>query len=324
MRLDLVEIEREAHIELTEAVNGIRSVIQQVIQDIGYFHLMTQQATAETHIKASELMDKMAASSDERHILMTEQLTALSTKASDDIKAVSAKTTDAIDGLTKQMSEEFSKSFAKVNERTQRLATVSETIVTSIEKHGAALERLAVGMGTLDSQIGTLTKIAADAEKGLNALTKKTTDLRNAQTAMLEASTAARNFITAQETALNDLQTTLQSFSVGVMRAATRWEVEETKAIERVTARNVVTKTQLEEEMRQLHTGQAEALRRFTDTLQAVSKTVASHSEAMGRELETARAYTLQVHSSLVEMTSLLVNGLEQRQSSASTLEPPR
>ena len=294
MRDNPIEIEQEARWELAEAANRVRGSLDEVINDMNHFHRTITQSISEAHNEAAKLVGETAAEAIER-------LDSVST-------SVSANITDAFKGL---------------NRHSARLTKVAESIVLAMEKHAASLDQLAEGSKSLENQLGTLAKIATDAERGLNGLTKKTAEMRTVQAAMMEVAAASKGLIADQQLMLPELRSTLEAFCQKVTSVASAWEIEEGEALKRLVAKSSTTQQALDEEIRRLLFEQAQALQGFSETLELASSTATNHTEALARELENSRRYTSLVHQNLVDMTGELVNRLEKPQpvSVSETLE---
>lgn len=286
MRQNLIEIEQEARLELAEAAKRVRGSLDEVVDDMKHFHRTITQSILEAHNDASARIGETATQAIAR-----------------------------LDNISASINSNISEVFKGLNRHSARVTTVAESIVAAMEKHAASLDKLAESSISFENQIGTLAKIATDAERGLNGLTKKTTEMRAAQAAMLDAAAASRGFIADQQLMLNELRSTMESFCETVLRSASAWETEEGEALKRLVTQGLTTQQTIDEEIRRLLLQQAHALQGFSKTLDLASTTANNYTTSLARELENSRRYTSQVHQNLVDMTGQLVNRLEMPQS---------
>lgn len=282
MRLDIIEIEREARQELAESANRLRSALDQMVLEVNDFHRSTQQATAETTLLAM-----------------------------DQVKKFTAQSASSLESVTEQVIFRINDSFKGHTLYANRLNSTTETMVQALERHTRAFDRLAAGTEGLDQRLNALVQLASNATQGLDGLSKKTVELRMAHAAIAETTAVLRNFSESESRLLRELEEHIGSFSASVTQTALLWENESTAALAKLAADGARGRTLLADEMQQLHESQVEALRVFTSQLEATTLSlVGAHREALAEELATSRSYTNQVHHDLVVMTRDLVNRL--------------
>jgi len=282
MRQELVEIERETRLELAEAGTRLRTELDQIALSMNDFRRVTQQAMAEAFLDVNTIVEGTLRNAAEKLVTATDL---------------------AAEGLKS--------SFEGFGAHAGRFADAANAMTESIQKHSSAIESLANGTATLDARIASLVKVSTEAEKGLNALAKKTAQIQALQTSMQSAAESAQKLVVDQTAVIAGLSDSVAGVVRKISAAAADWERDAGLVAQRVTTQSAKVQDQFVIDLERLHGAQTEVLRRFNDGLEKTVRSVHEHGEALAEELAKSRDYTRQVHTALVDMSADLIRKVE-------------
>jgi hypothetical protein len=289
-RQDLVEIETEMRVELAAAGNRVRTELDQVVATMNDFGRVMQQSI-------KEAFDGMRVN--------------VASLAEESMKSLAAVSGNASTGLEK--------AFGSLDGYATQFAAAATTMVEAIDSHTAALSRISEGAHVLDAQMAALSKVAAEAERGMNALTKKTTDIQSAQVAMKEAATASRELAQHHTKALEALEASVSSVTAKLGGAVDLWDKRLASASAVIASDTQMAAKSFEAAVEGLRTEHAQALGQLNGALDQATQAIRVHATELESELGKSRVYTSQVHTALVEMSADLVSKIEGISASGSS-----
>lgn len=292
-RVDLVETEDTARIELAEAAGRLKAELQAMTISMSDYGRETRQALEELRGQVVEALGSVQKEA-------TKTVQVMATNASATIASVAAEATAGVD---RQASEAAT--------RSRRLTTTTEKVVTAIENHvdamtgiektstsiAASLSSLESVAGSTQAQLGELAIRAEHLSLAQEGLGTTANDLRLAVTALLEHVRSFDETVTRFDTSVTAKLSEIRSVPEDMVTRASQ-------ALERAAAA-------IEDQVASVARGQQTFVEELGRRTQAGVAAMDDHNGALEQELRRSRENVAKVHGALVEMTSKLVDRVE-------------
>lgn len=276
-RVDLVEVEDTARLELAEAAGKLKHELSQLALEFKDFTHGLQQSVAEVRDEASAGVQKA-----------TEQSAA----------AINSLASDVLEGLKAQSTE--------LGIATADLSKRAAIAARSIEKHSASVDAMSTAHAAIASNLSKLSGATAEMAQHGGTLVEQNAALRE-----LQAGT--RGVVDKIDDAASNLADGINASFANISRfegefAARLKDLENGPKQVSDHALTAIAKAAeaVSHAMHQLASGQNEAIGKLAGTTDELLGTMRAHNDVFETELERSRANAGKVHDAFVDLTARL------------------
>jgi len=291
MREDPVEIEQEARMDLSTAVAELKSELDISVIELNSFRRATVQSIAEGVEEIGNKANSVLENS---------------------VSSYAEVTTDAIEKINKTFTE-FSKNSSKLNKGVERTVGALENLFQRVEDIEAPRDLIATKLkplidGLLESVKQTIEQTKKEKEK--------IEPLKQIIESTAESSKQLKEHVQALSGEINNLQGALGKEFREFLQILSKESEDRNKTIDQQREHFKGTLTSLEqsgEDLLRAFRGGVTALDGLAKGADHDLTVIRRHRQELERELETSRKLVGDVHTSLVSMTSLIVEKINGR-----------
>ncbi|MCJ1959652.1 hypothetical protein [Novosphingobium mangrovi (ex Hu et al. 2023)] len=303
-RVDLVQTEDTARIELADAAGRLKAELQAITVSMSDYGRETRQALEELR---GQVVEALGAVQGDAGKSMSET----AATASEAIRSVAKSATDALSTMSTAATATVTQQANEAVTRSRRLSTATDKVVTGIEKHSEAMLGIERSTTAIGESLITLENAAVSTQKNLGELSARAEELAGTQTSLVHAGGDLRQ-------AVADMAAQVKSFDETASRFDTNVNVrlEEVKGVPANTAKRTAEAfAKAAEAMEEQFVTIARAQEKFIEDLSRRAEASAAmldrHNAALEQDLGRSRENVGKVHTALVEMTGSLVNRVQ-------------
>lgn len=282
-RVDLVETEDTARIELAEAAGRLKAELQAITVSMGDFGRETRQAL-------QELRSEVIAALSEVQQEASQAISTTSTSASEAIGRISEEATHAITDSAKETIA-----------RARNMATATDKVVASLQRHAESMAGVGEASAVMGASISALQVAADKTQENLGQLVTSAGQLAAVQADLLETGKGLRSSVTDVSQHVRDFDASLTSRLDEIKATPADMAQRTAEMLARAAAL-------IEERFKAIADGQQALVDELVRLTEGGVTTLGNHNAALERELDRSRDNVAKVHASLVEMTGTLVN----------------
>lgn len=289
-RVDLVETEDTARIELAEAAGRLKSELQAMTVSMSDYGRETRQVL-------EELRDQVVGALSGVH---REATRAIGETSSTAIAAVSSMSAEASMALSQQSEEALA--------RTRRLSAATEKVVAGLGSHAETIGRIQAIFSKVVASMAAVDGAADRTQLNLSTLADHAAELISFQRGLASTGTELQAVVTSLIEQVKSFDATAVRFDKAVVA-----RIEEIKALPGETVRNASQAVAraveaMEEQLGVLARGQQSFVDRLALRTEAGVATLDRHNKALEEELGRSRDNVAKVHRALVELTGTLTD----------------
>jgi hypothetical protein len=282
MRVDLVEVEQSARLELAEAAGKLKAELSRVTVSMNDFGRQTRQSLEELR----------------EDFLRT--LNEVQEAATDSIGAAATASTEAV-------TEQSNQAVAKA----KRLSSATEKVIATLEGHAAALGQIEKSSAGIATGLAAMEEAAHTTRSAMDNLSTRTGELERLQRDLNGTATGLSDVVADLLQHLRALDDTTARVDALI---ATR--IEQVRAVPDEVASKAVAGVEaaaegLKRTLESLGGAQdhlaSELVKSAGDSIALANR----HNAALEQELARSRENVAKVHSALVDMTAKLADRLE-------------
>lgn len=288
-RVDLVETEDTARIELAEAAGRLKAELQAMTISMSDYGRETRQALEELRGQIVEAMTDV----------QKEATTTISQTSASATAAINSITSDATLAVMQQSKEAIT--------RSRSMTTATDKVVASIERHAEAMSDIERSSKAIAASLTTLEAAADRTQAGLGEVASKAADLSAAQADLGTTGAELRAAVTAMAEHVRAFDATASRFDSSVS-----FRLDEISAVpgdmaKRTSETLARAASAIERQFEAIAQGHQELVSDLARRTEAGVIALDHHNSALERELQRSRENVTKVHSALVEMTGALV-----------------
>jgi hypothetical protein len=304
MRVDLVQTEDTARIELADAAGRLKAELQSITISMSDYGRETRQALEELRTQVVEALGAVqgdtAKSISETAEVATEAIRSVTTSATE---ALSAMSTAATEAVTQQATE--------ATARAKRMTTATDKVIVGIEKHAEAMSFIEKSTTAIGASLTTLEGAADRTQQNLGELSRRAEELADTQTSLVQAGTGLRQAVVDMSAQVKSFDETATLFDRNVTM-----RLEEVKGVPANTAKRTAEAfAKAAEAMEEQFAAIVRTQEGFVSSLSRRAEESAAildrHNSALEQDLGRSRENVGKVHSALVEMTGSLVSRVQ-------------
>ncbi len=272
MREDPVEIEREARLELGEAVSRLKAELDTSVIELNSFRRATAQS-------------------------LTEGMAEISDKSNTVLETHAARLTD----LVEQVAEKLDGGFSTLKENQKELNAGSRRTVNAVDRLAQRVEAINVPSDLIERKLAPALEALAESARKIAGHSQAQTENTEKLTALIESAVDSSRLLDQRLAALakdsEDQRQGLASEIEGLQGAlgGLRGAVQDSL-----------------EGLRDGAGQQQAILTKLTDSAEAHLKMAETHRNGLEEELKKSRALVSELHEALVSMTSLMIDRLDE------------
>ena len=299
-RVDLVQTEDTARIELAEAAGRLKAELQAMTVSMSDYGRETRQALEEMRSQVLEAMVNVQAEA-------TRAITATATTAGDAIGSVSATSREAVVAMSADATAVVAEQSSEALSRAKRMSSATDKIVAGIERHVEAMGGIERSSTAIAASLATLEGAADHTQRNLGELSRRAEELSGAQSSLARTGDDLRTAVGAMVEQVKGFDATASRFDASVTA-----RIDELKSVPGdIAARTADAFVRASASMQEQFTSIAEGQRTFAGEIgRRTEESVAMlerHNAALEQELGQSRTNVAKVHGALVEMTGELV-----------------
>lgn len=300
-RVDLVETEDSARIELADAAGRLKAELQAMTVSMSDYGRETRQALEELRAQiVSDLVDvqgQAAKAIAETVAVASEAISTASLSSRDGVAAMSAEATAAVN---QQSTEAIA--------RAKRMSTATDKIVAGIEKHAEAMGGIERSSTAIAASLVTLESAADRTQQNLGELSRRAEELAGAQTTLATTGDDLRSAVAGMVDQVKGFDATTIRFDTTL-----KARLEELKDVPGDMAARTAEAFQrassaMQEQFTAIAGGQQDFVNQLSLRTEESVAMLDRHNAAMEEELSRSRDNVTKVHGALVEMTGDLVS----------------
>lgn len=300
-RVDLVETEDTARIELADAAGRLKAELQAMTVSMSDYGRETRQALEELRTQiVSDLVDVQGQA--------TKAIAETLAVASDAISMASMSSRDGVAAMSAEATLAVSHQSTEAIARAKRMSSATDKIITSIEKHAVAMGGIERSSTAIAASLVTLEGAADRTQQNLGELSRRSEELAGAQETLANTGNDLRGAVVEMVNQIKGLDATTARFDTTL-----RARLEELKDVPGdMAARTAEAFQRASSAMHEQFTAIAGGQQEFASQLSLrTEESVAildRHNAAMEEELARSRDNVSKVHGALVDMTADLVS----------------
>lgn len=303
-RVDLVQTEDTARIELADAAGRLKAELQAITVSMSDYGRETRQALEELR---GQVVEALGAVQGDAAKSMTDTAAA----ASEAIKSVSTSAMDAVSTMSSAATATVTQQANEAVARSRRLSTATDKVITGIEEHSEAMSGIARSTKAIGASLTTLEGAAERTQQNLGELSLRAESLADTQTSLVQAGGDLRQAVLDMAAQVKSFDETATRFDTNV-----NMRLEEVKGVPANTAKRTAEAfAKAAEAMEEQFATIARAQEKFVEDLTRRAEESAAmldrHNAALEQDLGRSRDNVGKVHTALVEMTGSLVKRVE-------------
>jgi|GEM_PF-1693982 len=303
-RVDLVQTEDTARIELADAAGRLKAELQAITVSMSDYGRETRQALEELRGQVVEALGAVQGDA-------VKSISETAATASDAIRSVATSATDALSTMSTAATTTVTQQANEAVARSRRLSTATDKVITGIEKHSEAMSSIERTTKAIGASMITLEGAAESTHKNLGELSARAEELAGTQTSLVQAGGDLRQAVADMAAQVKSFDETATRFDTNV-----NTRLEEVNGVPANTAKRTAEAfAKAAEAMEEQFATIARAQEKFVEDLSRRAEESAAmlhrHNAAMEQDLERSRENVGKVHTALVEMTGSLVNRVE-------------
>jgi hypothetical protein len=288
-RVDLVETEDTARIELAEAAGRLKAELQAITISMSDYGRETRQALEELRGQVAEALVGLRQGA-------AEAIGESSSTASPAIGAIAAEATAAVAQQSKDALA-----------RSRSMTTATDKVVASIERHAEAMGGIERSSTAIATSLTTLESATQRTQAGLGELAAKAAELAKAQADLGATGGDLSAAVSAMTEQVKAFDATATRFEASI---ASR--LDEIRAVPGDMAKRTSetldrAASAIERQFDAIAQGQQGLVDEVARGAEAGVAALHRHNAALERELERSRENVAKVHGALVDMTGMLV-----------------
>jgi hypothetical protein len=283
-RVDLVQTEDSARIELAEAAGRLKAELSGITVSMNDFSRQTRQSL-------EELRDGVVQS-------LTEVRDAATKVISDASAEVAATVVD-------QATDATAKS--------KRLAAATDKIVNSIERHANTLGAIETASGRIAASLSALESVAASSQSTMQELLSASAQLNGAQEAMKSTGSELSGIVSGLLTHVQGLNSSVVRFEDVLLTSLKEVAGAPAGITEKAKVDLASAITGVQNSLEALAATQADLAIRLSERADESLSLVGRHNDALETELSRSRDNVAKVHAALVDMTGQLAEKFESQ-----------
>jgi hypothetical protein len=299
-RVDLVQTEDTARIELAEAAGRLKAELQGITVSMSDYGRETRQALEELRTQVVDALVDVQAEA-------IKAISATSTAATEAISAASTSSREAVASMSAEATEAITQQSAEAVARARRLSTATDKVVASIEQHAEAMGGIEKASGAIAAGLASLEVAADRTQQNLGHLSQRAEGISAAQSSLARTGDDLRAAVSALVEQVKGFDATATRFDAAVMaRLADLTEVPSGMA-SRTADAFARASNAMEQQIASISKAQqdlADEIARRTGESAAV---LDRHNVELEQHLNRSRTNVTRVHDALVEMTGTLV-----------------
>ncbi|EZP70366.1 hypothetical protein BV96_03331 [Sphingomonas paucimobilis] len=303
-RVDLVQTEDTARIELADAAGRLKAELQSITVSMSDYGRETRQALEELRGQVVEALSAVQGDA-------TKSMSETAAAASEAIRSVSMSATDALSTMSSAATATVTQQANEAVARSRRLSTATDKVITGIEKHSEAMSGIERSTKAIGASLITLESAAESTQKNLGELSVRAVELAGTQTSLVQAGGDLRRAVADMATQVKSFDETATRFDTNV-----NMRLEEVKGVPANTAKRTAEAfAKAAEAMEEQFAAITRAQEKFVEDLSRRAEESAAmldrHNVAIEQDLGRSRENVGKVHKALVEMTGTLVNRVQ-------------
>ena len=273
MREDPVEIEREARLELGEAVSRLKAELYTSVTELNSFRRAMTQS-------------------------LTEGMAEISDKSNTVLETHAARLT----GLVEQVVEKLGEGFSTLKENQKELNAASRRTVNAVDRLAQRVEAISVPSDLIERKLAPAVEALAEGTRKIAGHSQAQTENTEKLTALIESAAESSRLLDQRLAALvkesedhrQGLASEIEGLrgALGSLRGAVQDSLEGWK---------------------DGAGQQQAILTKLTDSAEAHLKMAETHRNGLEEELKKSRALVSELHEALVSMTRLMIDKLDGR-----------
>jgi hypothetical protein len=319
MRHDIVDVESEARMELSNAATRLRTELDQITLDMNHFGRATKQSISEglqaVSQEASEAMSQSAAKfGDVAEMLGTRMSEILDsfTLNTEQLNTTSSGMVTAIESLLQRVES--------IEAPTDLITTKIAPAMDAIKEAGEAINKRASGDGkvlarlttaienalasstVLEQNVSALNAVSVQAQENMMTLSKSAELSNNIFTSITQTVAEAQKLTQEHAQALDEIKKSLSGTSTALSSLIGSWQSQVDAAIVVISQKGSEVQKSIGESIDEIKGQEIRTLQELTTSAETILATVRKHSEELDKELEKSRKSTIHVHAGLNEM----------------------
>ncbi|HEX8553284.1 MAG TPA: hypothetical protein VF695_01130 [Sphingomonas sp.] len=299
-RVDLVETEDTARIELADAAGRLKAELQSMTVSMSDYGRETRQALEELR---AQIVDGMVDVQGQASKVISDTAAA----ASAAITAVSLESREAVATMSAEATAAVTQQSNDAIARAKRMSTATDKVVAGIERHAEAMGGIERSSTAIAASLATLEGAADLTQQNLGELSRRADDLAGAQTTLARTGDDLRGAVAGMVDQVKGFDATTTRFDTTL-----KARLEELKDVPGDMAARTAEAFQrassaMQEQFTAIAGGQQEFVNQLSLRTEESVAMLDRHNAAMEEELSRSRDNVSKVHGALVEMTGDLV-----------------
>lgn len=299
-RVDLVETEDTARVELAEAAGRLKAELQAMTVSMGDYGRETRQALEELR---SQVVGAMVDVQTEA----TRAIAATAAAATDAITSASTTSRDAVAAMSAEATAAVTQQSSEAVARARRMSTATDKVVASIEGHAEAMGGIERSSTAIAASLATLEGAAESTQRNLGELSRRAEELSGAQTSLARTGDDLRTAVTAMVDQVKGFDATAARFDTAVSARLDELREAPGDLAARTAEAFGRASGAMEAQFASILKGQQDFADAVASRTEASVAMLDRHNAAMEQELNRSRANVAKVHGALVDMTGELV-----------------
>ena len=292
-RVDLVQTEDSARIELAEAAGRLKAELQSMTVSMSDFGRETRQVLEELR---EQVVSSLVTAREEATRTVSETTTAAS-------KTVGAAASEAAATVAQQADDALS--------RSRKVSTATNKVVAGMEKHAEIMDRIEQSSVAMAAGLASLESASERLQENMDGVAARSTQLLSTQTELKQAGSDLHSALAAMTEQVQHLSGVAQRFEANV--AAKLDDVGSMPGTLAQRASEALDKTAaaMDQQVEALARSQQSFVQEIAQRAEASVASLERHNSELERELAKSRDNVSKVHSALVDMTGTLVRDVQ-------------
>jgi len=304
MRVDLVQTEDTARIELADAAGRLKAELQSITISMSDYGRETRQALEELRGQVIEALGAVQGDT-------AKSMSETSAAAIEAIRSVTTSATEALSAMSTAATTAVNEQAVEATARARRMTTATDKVISRIEKHADAMSGIEKSTTAIGASLATLEGAADRTQQNLGELSRQAGELAETQSSLVQAGIDLRQAVADMAAQVKSFDETATLFDRNVTM-----RLEEVKGVPANTAKRTAEAfAQAAEAMEEQFAAIVRTQEGFVADLSRRTEESAAildrHNAALEKDLDRSRENVGKVHLALVDMTGSLVSRVQ-------------
>ena len=319
MRHDIVDVEIEARIELSNAATRLRTELDQITLDMNHFGRASKQSIAESLQTISKEATDAISQSARTFDGVAKNLGVRIDETLNDF-AVNVKKLNSTSGDMVNAIETLLQRVENIEAPSNLITTKIAPAMEAIKEAGEAINKRASGDGKvlarltatienalassslLDKNVSELNAVAVKAQENMIALNKSTEISSDIYSTIQNTVTEAQRLTQEHAQTIAAINQSLSGTASALSSLVSSWQAEVDAAITHITEKTSIAKKAIGQSSNDIRDQEILAMKELAASAETIFDTIRNYSAELEKELAKSRKSTTQIHTGLNEI----------------------